>query len=72
MLTSYILAPAIMTAPVCFLASRFGGTPLFATTVTGFTFASSLCGAAQSLDQIFRVIQGCFGGIGVAFTGRDV
>jgi DHA2 family multidrug resistance protein len=62
-LTSYIVAAAIMTAPTGFLASRFGRTRLFVTSVVGFTVASILCGLAQSLGQIvvFRVIQGVFG-----------
>ncbi|HET6606392.1 MAG TPA: DHA2 family efflux MFS transporter permease subunit [Rhodopila sp.] len=62
-LTSYIVAAAIMTAPTGFLAARFGRTRLFVTAVTGFTIASILCGLAQSLAQIvvFRVLQGMFG-----------
>jgi DHA2 family multidrug resistance protein len=62
-LTSYIVAAAIMTAPTGFLASRFGRTRLFVTSVTGFTVASILCGMAQSLDEIvlFRILQGVFG-----------
>ena len=62
-LTSYIVAAAIMTAPVGFLAARFGRTRLFVTSVVGFTAASVLCGMAQSLGQIvvFRVLQGMFG-----------
>ena len=62
-LTSYIVAAAIMTAPTGFLAARFGRTRLFVTAVVGFTIASILCGMAQSLDQIvvFRVLQGMFG-----------
>jgi len=62
-LTSYIVAAAIMTAPTGFLAARFGRTRLFVTAVTGFTLASVLCGLAQSLEQIviFRVLQGMFG-----------
>jgi MFS transporter, DHA2 family, multidrug resistance protein len=62
-LTSYIVAAAIMTAPTSFLAARYGRTRLFAAAVTGFTLASILCGLAQSLDQIvlFRVLQGVFG-----------
>ena len=62
-LTSYIVAAAIMTAPTSFLAARFGRTRLFATAVVGFTVASILCGLAQSLDQIvmFRFLQGMFG-----------
>ncbi|WP_254073122.1 DHA2 family efflux MFS transporter permease subunit [Acidisphaera sp. S103] len=62
-LTSYIVAAAIMTAPTGFLAARFGRTKLFVTAIAGFTVASILCGMAQSLDQIvvFRILQGMFG-----------
>jgi DHA2 family multidrug resistance protein len=62
-LTSYIVAAAIMTAPTGFLAARFGRTRLFVTAVIGFTLASVLCGLAQSLDEIviFRFLQGMFG-----------
>ena len=47
-LTSYIVAAAIMTAPTGFLAARFGRTRLFVTAIAGFTVASILCGMAQS------------------------
>jgi MFS transporter, DHA2 family, multidrug resistance protein len=62
-LTSYIVAAAIMTPPTGFLAARFGLKRLFLTSVVGFTVASMLCGMAQSLFQIvlFRVLQGAFG-----------
>ncbi|HEY6431707.1 MAG TPA: DHA2 family efflux MFS transporter permease subunit [Acetobacteraceae bacterium] len=62
-LTSYIVAAAIMTPPTGFLAGRFGLKRLFLVSVTGFTIASMLCGAAQSLPQIvlFRILQGLFG-----------
>ena len=62
-LTSYIVAAAIMTPSTGFLAARFGLKTLFIVSVTGFTVASILCGAAQSLVQIvlFRVLQGVFG-----------
>jgi DHA2 family multidrug resistance protein len=62
-LTSYIVAAAIMTAPVGFLAARFGRTRLFVTSVIGFTLASVMCGMAQTLSQIvvFRIVQGMFG-----------
>ena len=45
-LTSYIVAAAIMTPPTGFLAGRFGLKRLFLVSVTGFTIASMLCGAA--------------------------
>jgi DHA2 family multidrug resistance protein len=62
-LTSYLVATAIMTAPVGFVAARFGRTRLFVVSVIGFTLASALCGAAQSLDQMvcFRILQGICG-----------
>jgi len=62
-LTSYIVAAAIMTPTTGYLAARFGLKRLFLVSVAGFTVASTLCGMAQSLDQIvlFRVLQGCFG-----------
>ena len=62
-LTSYITAAAIMTAPVGWLASRFGRKYLFITCLVGFTVASMMCGAAQSLTQmvVFRLLQGVFG-----------
>jgi MFS transporter, DHA2 family, multidrug resistance protein len=62
-LTSYIVAAAIMTPPTGFLAGRFGRKRLFLVAVAGFTVASMLCGMAQSLVQIvlFRILQGMFG-----------
>src|ERR1700733_9252880 len=62
-LTSYIVAAAIMTAPVGWIAARFGRKNFLITSIAGFTIASMLCGAAQNLDQmvLFRIIQGVFG-----------
>ena len=62
-LTSYIVAAAIMTPLTGFLAGRFGRKRLFLAAVAGFTVASMLCGMAQSLVQIvlFRTLQGMFG-----------
>jgi len=62
-LTSYIVAAAIMTPPTGYLAGRFGLKRLFLFSVAGFTVASMLCGMAQSLVEIvlFRVLQGMFG-----------
>ena len=62
-LTSYIVASAIMTAPIGWLADRFGRKKLFIVCVAGFTFASLLCGLSQNITQIvtFRVMQGMFG-----------
>lgn len=62
-LTSYVVAAAIMTAPVGWLAARFGRKNLFLLCLIGFTAASMLCGIAQSLPQMvgFRLLQGVFG-----------
>jgi DHA2 family multidrug resistance protein len=62
-LTSYIVAAAIMTAPVGWLTARFGRKNFFIVCLAGFTVASMLCGIAQSLPQmvIFRLLQGIFG-----------
>ncbi len=62
-LTSYVIAAAIMTAPVGWLAVRFGRKRLFIICLTGFTLASMACGAAQSLPQMvaFRLLQGMCG-----------
>lgn len=62
-LTSYVIAAAIMTAPVGWMAARFGRKRLFIVCLVGFTAASMLCGAAQSLMQMvaFRLAQGVFG-----------
>ena len=62
-LTSYIVAAAIMTPPTGWLAGRFGRKRLFLTAVVGFTIASILCAIATSLPQIvvYRLLQGVFG-----------
>ncbi|MDE2466721.1 MAG: DHA2 family efflux MFS transporter permease subunit [Alphaproteobacteria bacterium] len=62
-LTSYIVAAAVMTAPVGWLAARIGRKNYFLISMGGFTLTSALCGAAQSLDQmiLFRMLQGLFG-----------
>jgi DHA2 family multidrug resistance protein len=62
-LTSYIVAAAIMTPPTGWLAARYGRKRVFAGAVAGFTLASVLCGAAQNLEQLvfFRILQGMCG-----------
>src|SRR6201991_396898 len=62
-LTSYIVAAAIMTAPVGWIANRFGRKRVFIICSAGFTFASVLCGLAQDINQmvLFRLLQGVFG-----------
>lgn len=62
-LTSYIVAAAIMTAPVGWIANRFGRKRIFIICSAGFTIASVLCGLAQDINQmvLFRLLQGVFG-----------
>src|SRR5271154_2464889 len=62
-LTSYIVASAIMTPVTSWLAGRFGRTRVFIISLIGFTAVSLLCGVAVSLPQmvIFRLFQGVFG-----------
>jgi len=62
-LTSYIVAAAIMTAPVGWIANRFGRKRIFILCSGGFTLASVLCGLAQDINQmvLFRLLQGVFG-----------
>ena len=62
-LTSYIVAAAIMTAPVGWIANRFGRKRIFIICSAGFTVASVMCGLAQDISQmvLFRLLQGVFG-----------
>src|SRR5262245_42681104 len=62
-LTSYIVAAAVMIPVTGFLVTRFGRKPVFTASVLGFTIASVLCGLATSLDQmvLYRLLQGIFG-----------
>jgi len=62
-LTSYIVAAAIMTSPLGWMAARFGRKKLFIVCTAGFTVASMLCGVALSIEQMvaYRVLQGVFG-----------
>jgi len=61
--TSYIVAAAIMTPLTGWLAGRFGIKYVFFISVAGFTLASALCGSATSLVEIviYRVLQGISG-----------
>ena len=62
-LTSYIVASAIMTAPIGWAAARYGRKNLFIACAGGFTLASMLCGISQTIEQMvgFRLLQGVFG-----------
>ena len=62
-LTSYIVAAAIMTSPLGWMATRFGRKKLFIVCTAGFTVASMLCGVALTIEQMvaYRLLQGVFG-----------
>ena len=62
-LTSYIVAAAIMTPVTGWLADRIGKRELFIVSIVGFVAASLLCGIAWNLQAMvaFRLMQGIFG-----------
>jgi MFS transporter, DHA2 family, multidrug resistance protein len=62
-LTSYIIAAAIMTPLSGWLSTRIGRKLMFLISIAGFTVASMLCGVANNLAEIvaFRLLQGLFG-----------
>ncbi len=63
-LTSYLVANAIILPMTGWLANHFGRKRILMTSIAGFTVASVLCGMAPNLPSliIFRVIQGATGG----------
>jgi DHA2 family multidrug resistance protein len=62
-LTSYIIAAAIMTPLSGWLSTRIGRKLMFLISIAGFTIASMLCGVSNSLAEIviFRLLQGLCG-----------
>jgi DHA2 family multidrug resistance protein len=62
-LTSYIIAAAIMTPLSGWLALKIGRKRMFLMSILGFTLASMLCGVATNLPEIviFRLLQGIAG-----------
>ena len=56
-LTSYIVAAAIMTSPLGWMAMRVGRKKLFIVCTAGFTVASMLCGIAQSIEQMRKQLE---------------
>jgi DHA2 family multidrug resistance protein len=63
-LTSYIVANAVILPITGWLSNYFGRKRLLMTVVTGFTLSSALCGMAPSLHWLvfFRILQGITGG----------
>ena len=62
-LTSYILATAVMTPLAGWLAQKIGRKTMLVYSIVGFTIASMLCGMAQNVEEMvaFRVLQGLAG-----------
>ncbi|NDV87239.1 DHA2 family efflux MFS transporter permease subunit [Aurantimonas aggregata] len=62
-LTSYIVAAAIMTPVTGWLSDRIGLRELFIASAAGFVVASMACGFATSLNEMifFRLLQGLCG-----------
>ena len=62
-LTSYIVAEAIVIPTSGFLAERFGRKRVIFVSVVGFVVASMLCGQSRTLTEmvISRLFQGAFG-----------
>lgn len=62
--TSYLVANAIVLTASSFLAKRFGRKAFFMWSIALFTVASVLCGFAWNLESllVFRVLQGLGGG----------
>src|SRR5579859_4769810 len=59
-LTSYLVANAIILPMTGWLANHFGRKRLLLASVAGFTISSFLCGIAPNLPMLiaFRIIQG--------------
>ncbi len=64
-LTSYLLALAVVIPMTGYLQETYGGKRVYITTITLFTLASMLCGIAWNLNSMifFRILQGLGGGL---------
>ena len=62
-LTSYLIASAIIMPLTGYITDRIGQKRFLLISITGFVISSALCGMATSLTEIvlFRFIQGVFG-----------
>jgi len=62
-ITSYIVASAIMIPTAGWLSTRYGRKRVFMTAIAGFMIASLLCGTADSLTAMVlsRILQGATG-----------
>jgi DHA2 family multidrug resistance protein len=71
--TAYTVAAIIVIPLTPWLQNRFGRKNYFLTSIVGFTLASIVCGASDSLTLMIaaRVVQGAFGG-GLLATGQSI
>lgn len=62
-LTSYLIASAVLMPLTGFLVDRFGQRRVLLVSIAGFVLASAACGLAQNLPMMlaFRTLQGAFG-----------
>ncbi|ODA67589.1 Multidrug export protein EmrB [Methyloligella halotolerans] len=62
-LTSYLVASAVVMPLTGYLSKRFGRRRLLTGSILGFVVASALCGTAWNLESmvVFRLLQGVFG-----------
>jgi DHA2 family multidrug resistance protein len=62
-ITSYIVASAVMLPTAGFMSAKFGRKRVFVAAVAGFTLASMACGLADSLaaEVVARIVQGMSG-----------
>ena len=69
-LSSYIIATAVMTPVTGWLSSRFGAKNFLIAATLGFTVSSALCGMATSLPElvVFRIMQGLSGAALIPLT----
>lgn len=62
-LTSYLVASAVMMPLTGFFTALFGRKKFLLVSIAGFVASSMLCGVAQNLTELvlFRILQGVFG-----------
>jgi len=69
-LTSYIVAGAMMTPVSGWITTVIGAKKTLLLSVAGFTLASMLCGVASSLPELVlaRIAQGAFGAFAIPLS----
>lgn len=72
-ITAYMIAAIIIIPITPWLQRTFGRKRYYVASIIGFTIASALCGASNSLWELvlWRTVQGVFGG-GLLATGQSI